>query len=226
MSQTDLNNVKIRDFFLKSPDSKRHSWQKGEFLCMEGDDLNLMHYLETGRFRIFRTLENGREMLYRIYLPGSVIGDIEVFSGINAASCSVQCIENAETLSMPMKLLQENPAGSGELLYILGRGIARKLHENSVSEAVNTIYPLEVRLAHYFLSFEDPELQAGTLGQLAGWMGCSYRHLTRSLAGLRRKSAIRSSSSGWEPDDKKMLETIAAPLLHEKRGRVLFEPGE
>lgn len=232
MSQSNILKAEIESFFTNSRHKRKYSWEKGEFLAREGAELNSLHYLITGKFRIFRTLNNGREMLYRIYLPGSIIGDIEVFTGSMAASCSVQCIEKADSLALPMSAIRDTPAESAELLFALGRGIARKLHENSVSEALNTLYPLEIRLAHYFLSFDDPLLQAQNLGQLAGWMGCSYRHLTRSLASLRKKGAVKHSKSrtsdgiGYEAADIDMLESIAQPLLMEERGRVLFEPGD
>ena len=221
------HNSAITDYFTACSEAEGKEWRKGEYLCREDGELKRLHMVVSGRFRVFRTLNNAREMLYRIYLPGSLIGDIEVFSGDDAASCSVQCIEHAVTLSVPMKQIRNKPSESFELIFALGRGLARKLHENSISEAVNTAYPLEVRLAHYYLSFADPELRAGTLSQLAGWMGCSYRHLTRSLADLKKKGAVRQTEPpgrGYEAADTAVLESIARPMLHEERGRVLFEP--
>jgi len=85
----------------------------------------------------------------------SLIGDIEVFTGSEAASCSVQCIETAVTLGLLMNIIRDIPENSARFIFALGRSIARKLHKNSVSEALNTTYPLEVRLAHYYLTFTD-----------------------------------------------------------------------
>ena len=220
----------IREYFLNSPSAEHVKWKKGEFLCREGGSLKRIHLLLSGKFRVFRSLSNGRDMLYRIYLPGSVIGDIEVFTGGDAASCSVQCTERAETAALPISSISDSPARYPELLFYLGRGIARKLHENSVSEAINTNYALEIRLAHYYLTFNDPALQAENLGQLSDWMGCSYRHLTRSLALLKKKNAIRSLSSkkgsAYTAADKTILAEIAKPMLLEETGKPLFEPGD
>ena len=216
----------IKYFFSNSDEAELKNWKKGSYLCSEGGELSSLHYLLSGRFRVFRSLSNGREMMYRIYLPGSVIGDIEFFTGGDSASCSVQCIEPAATLSLKMEKLRSKPETAPQFIFELGKGIARKLHENSVSEALNALYPLEVRLAHYFLTFTDPGLQAQTLGQLAGWMGCSYRHLTRSLSGLASRGAIQKQSSGYRSGNLELLESIAEPLLNEEFGRTLFEPGD
>ncbi len=224
----------IIDFFHNSSETERKTWNKGDYICREGCEINHLNLIIAGRFRVFRTLSNAREMLYRIYLPGSIIGDMEIFTGSEAASCSVQCIEQAVTLSLPMNLIRETPAVAPELIFALGCGIARKLHENSVSEAVNTAYPLEIRLAHYYLSYTDPALKADSLGQLAGWMGCSYRHLTRSLASLRDRGAIeqftektgKGASSVYRAADTDLLKKLAKPIISEERGRSFFEPGE
>ncbi|MBI9104207.1 MAG: cyclic nucleotide-binding domain-containing protein [Spirochaetales bacterium] len=219
---------KIKRFFSENPSMIDRKWKKGEYLCWEGAGLERLSLLVSGRCRVFRDLNNGRTVLYRIYVPGSIMGDIELFSG-GKASCSIQFITDAETVSVSMESVRTNKDRYSRLIFYLGRGLARKLHENSLSEALNTSYPLEVRLAHYYLNFTDSDLSASSLGQLAEWMGCSYRHLTRSLAALSLKGGIRKygegGGAGWEILDQSVLRKIAMPMLEEE-GRILFEPGE
>ena len=201
------------------------SWNKGEYICHEGGPMSRLYYLKSGRCRIFRNLNSGQTILYRIYIPGSVLGDIELFTGMEA-SCSVQCISSVETLSIRMDLLRGNVTNFSEMLFQLSSGLARKMHENSVNDSINTAYSLEVRLAHYYLTFTDPGLTADNLGQLSAWMGCSYRHLTRSQAHLLQIGAIKKSTSGYSASSIDTLEEIAAPLLDEEQGRGLFEQGD
>ena len=215
----------LGSFFTDDDDARRRNWQKGEFICREGEPLGRIYYLFSGKCRVFRNLNQGRTILYRIYLPGSVIGDIEVFADINA-SCSVQCMSDAITLSLDIGSIRENRRGYSDMLFRLGAGLARKMHENGVNESINTTFPLETRLAHYYLSFTDPDLQADRLSQLADWMGCSYRHLTRSLRRLAETGAIEKSSSGtYRPSDLEVLSETARPLLEEAAARGLFERG-
>jgi len=219
------HKIGIHDYFLENSASAIEEWKKGEFICREGSPMLRLFYLKTGRCRVFRNMSSGQTILYRIYLPGSVLGDIELFTG-QEASCSVQCITPAKTLSVPQELLRADTEKYSEMIYRLGSGIARKMHENTVNESINTAYSLEIRLAHYYLTFTDPRLTADNLGQLAAWMGCSYRHLTRSHAHLLRRGAVKKTEGGYSAADINVLNTIAAPLLNEEKARGLFERGD
>lgn len=215
----------INQYFIENPHAESHIWEKGEFICRERSLMTRLYYLDSGRCRVFRDLSSGLTILYRIYLPGAVLGDIELFTGMDA-SCSVQCMTEARALSIPMKILRDNTADYSEMLFRLAGGIARKMHENTINDSIDTAYSLEIRLAHYYLAFTDPMLKADNLGQLAAWMGCSYRHLTRSHAHLVSIGALRKSGTGYSADDACLLEGIAAPLLNENQARGLFERGD
>ena len=218
----------INRFFLEFSQVEHLEWKKGDFLCREGCRIGGLYFIQTGKFRVFRTLNNGREKLYRIYTPGAVIGDLEVFTGSDSASCSVQCVEKALTLVLPMSEIKDHQDLYHELIFALGQGLARKVHENSISEAINTVYSLEIRLAHYYLSFNDPSLMAQNLGQLSDWMGCSYRHLTRSLNSLEKKGALhkRENRDGYTVADGDILIQIAGPMLLEEGHRLIESGGE
>ncbi len=218
----------IKRIFLESSRSEIQEWHKGEFLCREGNRIGGLYFITEGKFRVFRTMNNGREKLYRIYSPGAVIGDLEVFLGSDSASCSVQCAEKARTLVLPIADIQLKRDQYRDLIFALGQGLARKVHENSISEAINTSYPLEVRLAHYYLLLQDPALMAQNLGQLSEWMGCSYRHLTRNLASLEKKGAIqkRKNREGYAAADRVLLGKIAGPMLPEEGNRLIESGGE
>ncbi|MDC7124922.1 MAG: cyclic nucleotide-binding domain-containing protein [Spirochaetales bacterium] len=218
--------IKIQDYFLNYSTVKEINWRKKEYICREDEEINSLNLVISGQFSVFRTLGNGRNILYRIYLPGSIIGDVEVFLGSEEASCSVQCIKEAKTLSIPMEDIRNSIQANAEFLFTLSKGIARKLHENSVAEAVNSHYSLEARLAHYFLTFTDPDLKAQSLSQLSEWMGCSYRHLTRNLKTITDKGGIRNIGGKYSIADDNILKKLAAPLITEGSSKVLFEPGE
>jgi len=215
---------KLVNFFSENPSKLRRKWAKGDFLSREGESFNRLLLITSGRCRVFRNMSNGRTILYRIYIPGSILGDIELFTG-GPASSSVQCITDIETISVSMESIKNNKDHYTELLFYLGKGLASKLIENSLSEAMKTSYSLEIRLAHYYLNFSDSSLTADNLGQLAEWMGCSYRHLTRSLAALNLKGGIKKKvdGSGWTAADYNILKNIANYAMEEDRN-ILYEP--
>lgn len=190
-------------------------WEPGEYVVRSGEVIDRLFFLISGMTRIFTTLYNGREFLYRIYRPGSIIGDIEYFLDIPAV-CSVQCIDPATIGSIPRAALREMGCARGlEAITELGAGLAEKLKRNSLSEAVNSSYPAENRLAAYFLSLPSGEPHPGTLGDLAVWLGTSYRHLLRLVSQLVETGAVNKSDKSYMQGDRKLLEACAGEALWE-----------
>jgi len=190
-------------------------WDSGEYVCRGGDTIGRLFFLITGRTRIFTTLYNGREFLYRIYRPGSIIGDIEYFLDIPAV-CSVQCIDPVTIASVPRPAIQRYESTLAlEAMKALGAGLAEKLKANSLSEAVNSSYPAENRLAAYFLSLPPGDPHPGTLSELAGWLGTSYRHLLRLIARLVDNGAVRKRGRNFFPADRRLLERYSGEALWE-----------
>ena len=204
--------------FLAEGDSSSLSlkrWDSGEYICRGGDTIERLFFLVAGRTRIFTTLYNGREFLYRIYRPGSIIGDIEYFLDIPAV-CSVQCIDPVTLASVPAAALRRDENGAGlEAIKALGAGLAEKLKRNSLSEAVNSSYPAENRLAAYFLSLPPGVPHPGALTELAGWLGTSYRHLLRLISHLIETGAVKKSGRTFFPGNRHLLERYAGEALWE-----------
>jgi CRP-like cAMP-binding protein len=103
-------NLDIFKYFIDCSIADSQLWDKGDYICREDGPMSKLYYLKRGRCRVFRDLSNGQTILYRIYLPGSILGDIELFTGMEA-SCSVQCITPVETLSVKMELIRNNIEG-------------------------------------------------------------------------------------------------------------------
>jgi CRP-like cAMP-binding protein len=190
-------------------------WNPGEYVCRSGETLGALFFLVAGTTRIFTTLYNGREFLYRIYHPGSIIGDIEYFLEIPAV-CSVQCVEPVTLVSLPRRVIRGDTTGRGlAAVTALGTGLAEKLRKNSLTEAINSSYPVKNRLAAYFLSIPPGRSHPGTLGELAGWLGTSYRHLLRLISRLVETGAVRKSGRKYYPGDRRLLEEYAGDTLWE-----------
>ncbi|MFW5769714.1 MAG: Crp/Fnr family transcriptional regulator [Spirochaetota bacterium] len=191
------------------------NWDPGEYVCRSGEIIGRLFFLLTGRTRIFTTLYNGREFLYRIYHPGSIIGDIEYFLDIPAV-CSVQCIGPVTAASVPSTVIRSDENGHAfAAVTALGAGLAAKLKANSLSEAVNSSYPAGNRLAAYFLSIPAGQPHPGTLTELAGWLGTSYRHLLRLISRLAEAGAVTKSGKRYLPGNRSLLEKHAGETLWE-----------
>jgi len=203
----------------------QRSLHKGAFICRTGEELRELHLLIEGNARVFQPLYSGKYFLHRIYLPGSIVGDIELFTG-ETATCSVQCITGGRAVVLQMDELRRRKERHAALLFALGSSLARKLAQNSWSEAINTSYELVTRVAAYYLTHEDEELRAASLKELSEWMGTSYRHLIRVHAQLMDEGALTKQRGRYIPRDRQRLEDRAeAALFDGIYGKMAKGPG-
>ncbi len=191
---------------------EERSLRKGVFICHAGEELRNLYLLTEGSARVFLPLYNGRYFLHRIYLPGSIVGDIELFSG-EAATCSVQCITGCRTAVLQMDELRRRKERFASLLFALGASLAHKLEQNSYSEAINTSYDLVTRVAAYYLTHGDEEICAPSLKELSEWLGTSYRHLIRIHTQLVEEGALEKRLGRYVPRNRQRLEERAEAAL-------------
>jgi CRP-like cAMP-binding protein len=190
------------------------SLRKGEFICHAGEELRNLYLLTEGSARVFLPLYSGNYFLLHIYLSGSIVGDIELFSG-EAATCSVQCISDCRAAVLQMAELRRRKERYAPLLFDLGASLAHKLAQNSWSEAINTNYDIITRVAAYYVTHDDEELRAASLKELAEWLGTSYRHLIRVHAQLTEEGALEKQGGRYTVRDRQRLEDRAEAALFE-----------
>lgn len=189
-------------------------YETGEAVLRSGDALpGLLLYVE-GRSKVFRPLENGQTMLVRFYFPFQIMGDIELFTA-NRAVNSVTAVSEVRCLMIPMEAVRQELKGNTALLNLLARGLAEKLASSNATSAVNQHYPLRIRLADYLclIFLEDGqhtrELKTVDLGEIADFLGCSYRHLTRTLEEFKRKGILEKKGRSFRILDPETLREIA-----------------
>jgi len=200
-------------------EARLYSFEPGEFLYRGGDPcLRFYLYLE-GKSKVFKLLENGQSMLVRFYQHFQIMGDVELFLNSRAIS-SVQAITQVKCLGIPMAVMKEEAKINNALLNLLGSALAWKLESFNVTSAINQNYPLETRLASY-LSVIYPQIRTGSesedletenLEEMAEFLGCSYRHLTRTLRSLKMKGIIEKSRKGIRVMDPAGLKKLSRDL--------------
>jgi len=148
-------------------------------------------------------MENGQSMLVRFYQHFQIMGDVELFLNSPAIN-SVQAISQVKCLGIPMELMKTEARHNNALLNRLGSALARKLEATNMTSAINQNYPLETRLASYLsviypqvrTGSESEDLETENLEEMAQFLGCSYRHLTRTLKNLKMEGIIEKSRKG------------------------------
>ena len=194
--------------------------EPGELLVRAGDPADWLYFFVEGRIKAYSTLENGQSVLAAFYKPFDVIGEAEIFSS-GSYALSVEALTRSVCLRVPARAVAAAAERNVRLLvYLCGR-LGAKLTERMLAESINLRYPVETRLASYLLAaMDDKGRLAGTatLGELADFLGASYRQLSRAVANLRAAGVLDPRRGELRVLSRKRLEPLARDLYSAPAG--------
>ncbi len=183
----DILNKKIQD------NLKLFRFSPGEMIIRnEAPIVNLLFFVE-GKAKVYYLLANGKSLLMRFYKPMEVIGEAELFNSTNYFS-NIQAITEVICLGIRIELITRSLESNCELLKYFCKSLGSKLTTFNIASATNLMYPLENRLASYFIAISDDNenedvnlinrIHTESIPELADLLGTSYRHLNRTIKGF------------------------------------------
>lgn len=161
-----------------------HIFKKGEYLCEERKIPDHLYFILEGKVKLSLIHQDGNVTLVQYYEPGDILGELELL-GMRQQSQTIEAVGDVTCLALPFDPCKEIMLNDTKFLQNLCHLIAGKM-QRSVNKLVGIqTYPLENRLAAYFLQKED-EVGEGQwmhvkLTDLAQYLGASYRHLSRTI---------------------------------------------
>lgn len=171
-------------------------YDKGEYISREGQPLDCLFIVLTGKAKVFCDMENGRRLLLSFYKSDGMIGDIELMLGIENASASVQALTVFSCIVIPIgRENKEILRGNLLFLNIVGEILAHKLEHSSKNSAHMILYPLEERLCSYIEVTNQDGIFAEKLTETAEAIGTSYRHLLRELKRLSENGILKKEKN-------------------------------
>ncbi|PKL07445.1 MAG: hypothetical protein CVV51_14065 [Spirochaetae bacterium HGW-Spirochaetae-7] len=183
----------------------------GELIIRSGDPVRDIVFFVEGRAKAYGTMNNGQSVLAAFYAPFDVFGEAELFSSRRYA-LSVEAITGSICLCLPVDaLLKAAPRNYRLFMYLCGR-LGSKLTDRFAAESINLRYPVESRLASYLLaSTDDCGRLLGTddLGELADFLGASYRQLARVVRRFRDDGILDKSRGRVRLIDRRKLAPLA-----------------
>ena len=164
----------------------------GELVIRSGEAVKDLLFFVEGRTKAYSTLENGLSVLAAFYRPFDVVGEAEIFSA-ERYTLSVEALADSVFLRLPVASIKRAADRNARLfMYLCGR-LGSKLSSRVVAESINLRYPVENRLASYLLAAADGEgwiLGTDDLGELANFIGASYRQLARVVRRFREEGIL------------------------------------
>lgn len=172
---------------------------KGRLLYLPGDDAEAVFFLASGRVKISRLSDHGKELILDIVEPGGSFGESGVVDD-RPRETVAEVLEPSRLFAVPASafraVLMRNPALSMHLTQLLGRRqqrLEKRLMDVVYKKAPQRLADLLLELSqHYGVRDSRGILLRIKLSQsaLGNLLGVSREIVNHTFSGLRRRGVI------------------------------------
>lgn len=190
-----------------------YRFDKGEFLFQEGDASSALYLLAEGECRVSKTVESGKTFLISHYGGVSVIGEVELFEGKEYQS-AVQMLGRGVCFVLRLPERREAILNDLSFMRFIARQLCTKVERSDRNSSINLSYLLKERLSSYILYAQRGGVFASNHTHLANHLGCSHRHLLRTLGVLCERGVLEKGEHGYRILDEKALQALAGDAFY------------
>ncbi len=186
------------------------SFDAGQVIFTRGDPGRDIYLVVSGRVRLSVLTAEGRELSFAHAEPGAVFGEIAMLDG-GPRSADATAVVKTQALSLGragfMRLAESRP----HLVDAVVRFLCRRIREADQQLEAIALFPIEVRLARFFLAAarqKDPDATEGRVsidlgmsqGELALLIGASRPKVNTALSMLESNGAISRQGNKFSCD--------------------------
>lgn len=186
------------------------AFDAGQVIFTRGDPGREIYVVVTGRVRLSVLTAEGRELSFAHAEPGAVFGEIAMLDG-GPRSADATAVVKTEALTLGraafMRLAESRP----RLIEAVVRFLCRRIREADQQLEAIALFPIEVRLARFFLAAarqKSPDVTEGRVavdlgmsqGELALLIGASRPKVNTALSMLESNGAIARQGSKFSCD--------------------------
>ena len=194
----DILNEEQKNYVLSLVERK--TFKAGQTIYSPGMKANSLYILSSGRIRIYRLSESGKEQLLRIIIPGEFTGELALFKeGVYEAFA--EALEDVQICMIHhnkfKNLLLEFPSVSSKMLEVL----ANRLSVSEEQTAWISTESVRDRLIHYLARSSYKIKNKDTIvdltlpkKDLASYLGTTPESLSREWTHLTNKGIIQTIS--------------------------------
>ncbi|MCB2299058.1 cyclic nucleotide-binding domain-containing protein [Clostridium tagluense] len=225
-NQTKLDNYiekyNIEGFF--GVDMKKYMelqvFDKRSHLVKTNEPMDYFYFFVEGKVKVYTVLKNGKSLLFRLYKPMIIIGDLE-FIDCDTANSNIEAISECLCIGISMSNIRKYAVNDSTFLKCMCTSLGKKFISSSIASSINILYPLENRLASYLLAITPENTQNSTLDggiitdkftEMADLLGTSYRHLIRTINKLCHENIIKKEKNSIVILNITALEKLAGDL--------------
>ena len=201
-----------------SEDRKIVTFNKKDFIFMEGDVAHTLYFIQKGAIKTFKTTESGKSLVTGLFGPGQFVGQLSLLTDKGTYRDTATVLEQAEVFKIPKAdfttLLFGDKLISNKFITMISNDLI-DLQEQLITMAFSTV---RQRLAKVILdlsknkilhNYKNKGISISRAG-LASLIGTAAETATRMLTDFKDEALI-SIGSHREIiiEDKKSLEDIA-----------------
>lgn len=173
--------------------TSQETYEKGEMIYMAGDKGEKLQVIHTGKVKISRVSDSGKEQVIRVLGPGDFMGELSLFSP-SPMTDNGEALEKTTVCIIAGKkikgLMEKYPAIAFKVMEELSKRLEKA--ENLI-ENIN-LHGVEKRLAATLLTMADDKDEVAlkmSKGDFASYMGMSQETLSRKLSNFQDMGLIQ-----------------------------------
>lgn len=183
----------------------------GEEICTYGENLTALLFLVEGAVKIFNMVENGRTYLLRIERPFQIFGEAEILRD-GRCIANVEALPGCRIIGVPVWYIEKHYLNNPAFLRFIITSLSGRLDRISRMSTANLLLPLKNKVASFIMAHMVDDKNAelpNSYASMAEQMGCTYRHLSRTLKDFEEEGLIRRQNKGIQVVNMKDLEAMA-----------------
>ncbi|AEP00259.1 MAG: Crp/Fnr family transcriptional regulator [Heyndrickxia faecalis] len=171
--------------------------QKGEILFRAGERDDTLYIIHTGKVRIYRLADSGKEQLVRILNPGDFTGELAVFQPGEIHENYAEALQDSTICRMKQKDLQAYLLAYPQIALKILTEITKRLEESEKQTARVAVENVESRIISFLASCVE---QSGTNDtvialpmskkDLASYLGTTPETISRKFTNLEKQGLI------------------------------------
>ncbi|MFZ5753841.1 MAG: Crp/Fnr family transcriptional regulator [Bacillota bacterium] len=183
---------------------KTRKYRKNMFIFTEGEPGEAVYFVKTGKVKISKMVEDGREHVIHIMQQGDIFGEVVLFNGGNYPATS-EVIEDAEVGILRNEdlenLMRQNVDIAIDMLKIMSRRLqnaSSQIRDLALKDALSRTAGLLLKLSEAF----GTETEEGVVinlslsrQELANMVGLTRETVTRVLSDLKRTKVIETDKN-------------------------------